>query len=160
MMEMMTVIVIISILSVMILSSVASLRGKAERARCVNNLEGLYAAGCAYLLDHESWPQVSTVDITTPDFAQAWMDAFKPYQIGVPNWTCETVQKSIGSPPFDPANPQIDYLPASFDARPSSPWRFPTQPWFIERADAHGDGNLLIFTNGQIHSVNELKGKK
>ena len=159
-MELMTVIVIIGILSMMVFSSVSSIRSKAERARCVNNLQGLYAAGCSYLLDNESWPQIPTLDITTPDYAQAWMDAFKPYQIGTPNWTCETVQKSLGSPPFDPANPQIDYLPASFDARPSSPWLFPTQPWFIERADAHGSGNLLILTNGQIYTLNDLKPPK
>ncbi len=158
-MELMTVMIIISILALMVFSSVAGIRGKAERARCVGNLQSLYTASASYLLDHESWPQVPTIDVEAPEFSQAWIDALTPYQISLPNWTCEAAQKLIGVP-ADPNNPHIDYIPASFDPRPASPWRFPTQPWFIERADAHGDGNLLIFTNGQLHSLNELKSLK
>jgi type II secretory pathway pseudopilin PulG len=159
-MELMTVITIISILSVMVFSTVGAIKGKAERGRCVGNLQGLYAAGVSYLTDHGSWPQIPADDIEDPNFARAWIAAFAPYQIGRVNWTCATVQKAIGNPPDDPDNPRIDYLPTSFNAQPSSPWQFPTHPWFIERADAHGDGNLIIFTNGQIHSLNDLNGKK
>lgn len=158
--ELMTVIVVISILAVMVFSTVTALKGKAERGRCVGNLTGLYAAGISYLNDNGSWPQIPVTDIEDPAFARAWMAAFKPYQIGVPNWTCNTVQRAIGNPPIDPENPRIDYTPVSFDNRPSSPWMFPTHPWFIERADVHGDGNLIIFTNGQIHSLNDLQPKQ
>lgn len=154
--EIMTVIVVISILSLMAYSSFMALQAKAERAKCVNNLQGLYAAASSHLNDHESWPQISALDVEAPQFAASWMAALKPYHIEKSHWNCVTVHKAIGSPPEDPQKPRIDYLPSSFDDKPSSPRRFPTHPWFIERADAHGDGNLIIFANGQIHSLNEL----
>ena len=159
-MELMTVITIISILAVMVFSTVGAIKGKAERGRCVGNLQGLYAAGVSYVTDHESWPQIPVTDLEDPNFAKAWIAAFEPYHIGYVNWTCGTVQRAMGNPAVDPNKPRIDYLPTSFNAQPNSPWRFPTHPWFIERADAHGDGNLIIFANGQVHSLNELKAKK
>lgn len=156
-MELMTVIVIIGILAVMVFSSVAAIRGKAERGKCVNNLQGLYAAGVSYVTDHESWPQIPVANLEDPSFAKAWIEAFKPYHLSSVNWWCATVQKTIGNPADDPENPRIDYIPTSFDARQSSPWLYPTHPWFIERADVHGDGNLIIFANGQIHSLGEYR---
>jgi prepilin-type N-terminal cleavage/methylation domain-containing protein len=158
--ELMTVIVVVCILAVMVFSSVAALRGKAERGRCVNNLHGLYAAGVSYMTDHESWPQIPVADIEDPNFARAWMDAFAPYHIGRQNWTCATIQKLIGDPPEDPNAPRIDYIPTRFDNKPNSPWLYPTHPWFVERADTHGDGNLIIFANGQVHSANSLQEKR
>jgi type II secretory pathway pseudopilin PulG len=159
-MELMTVIVIISILAVMLLSSIGAIRGKAERGKCVNNLQGLYAAGVSYLTDHDSWPQIPVSDVEEPNFARAWVAAFKPYHLGAPNWVCATVQKAIGDPSEDPNNPRIDYIPTSFDEKRSSPWQFPTHPWFIERGDVHGNGNLLILANGQVHALGDLQPKK
>lgn len=158
--ELMTVIVVIGILMIMVFSVTAALRNKAERGRCVNNLQGLYAAGASYLTDHESWPQIPVTDTEDPNFARAWMAAFRPYHIAEVNWICGAVQKALSTAMTNPDDPRIDYLPTSFDSRPNSPWRFPTHPWFIERANMHGDGNLIIFTNGQIRAMNELQSKK
>jgi type II secretory pathway pseudopilin PulG len=155
-MELMTVIVILGILSVMVFSTVGSIKGKAARGKCASNLKVLYAAGAAYLQDNGSWPQISVGDVEDPSFAKAWIAAFRPYKLSEVNWTCSTVQTAMGNPPQDPNSPRIDYIPTSFDAKPSSPWLYPTHPWFIERADVHGDGNLLIFANGQIHTLREL----
>lgn len=158
--EMMTVIVVICILAIMVFSVAGALRGKAERGRCVNNLQGLYAAGVSYMTDHESWPQIPVTDLEDPSFAKAWLEAFKPYQISPQNWICGAVQRALGNPPEDPDNPRLDYMPTNFDNRPSSPWRYPTHPWFVERADVHGDGNLIMLTNGTVYSVNDLSPKK
>jgi prepilin-type N-terminal cleavage/methylation domain-containing protein len=155
-MELLTVIVILGILSLMVMSTVGSIQGKAARGKCVSNLKTLYAAGVAYLQDHGSWPQIPVNDLEDPSFAKAWISAFRPYKLSEVNWTCSTVQLALENPPPDPDAPRIDYIPTSFDARPSSPWLYPTHPWFVERADVHGDGNLLIFTNGQVHSLKEL----
>lgn len=159
-MELMTVIVVVCILSVMALAAVAGLQGKAERGRCINNLQGLYAAGVSYVTDQGMWPQIPANDVEDPAFARAWMTAFKPYNIGSPNWKCATVQKLMGNPPDDPNYPAIDYIPTSFDSKPGSPWLYSTHPWFIERSDAHGSGNLIILTNGQIRTLNEFGVKK
>jgi len=155
--ELMTAIVVIGILGVMATSSFAFLRAKAERAKCVRNLQGLYAAGASYVTDNGGWPQISTLDIEAATFSKAWIEAFRPYGIGHVNWICATVQNGIGDPPHDPTDPRIDYLGTGFDDKPSSPWRWPTHPWFIERANAHGNGNLIIFANGQIKSIDDVK---
>ncbi len=155
--EVMTSVVVIAILAVMGISTFGFLRAKAERAKCVRNLQGLYAAGASYLTDNGAWPQISTLDIEAPAFSKAWIQAFQPYGIGHVNWICATVQTAIGDPPYDPDEPRIDYLGTGFDDKPNSPWQWPTHPWFIERANAHGDGNLIIFTNGQIRSLDDMK---
>ena len=41
-----------------------------------------------------------------------------------------------------------------FDNKPRTPYRWGRMPWFVERADFHGQGQLIIFTDG---SVQELK---
>lgn len=157
-MELMTVIVIIGILAVMLMSTVAGLRDKAERGRCVNNLQGLYAAGVSYVTDNGSWPQIPMTDVGDPAFAKAWMDAFKPYKIAPVNWHCATVRKSLGLS-MDSSDLSIDYIPTSFNSKPSSPWMYSTHPWFMERAGVHGGGNLFIFANGQIHSLSDYSKK-
>lgn len=154
--ELLTVIVVIAILSVMAISSFGFLTAKAERAKCVRNLQGLYAAGSSYLMDNGSWPQIATVDLEAPAFSQSWIAAFKPYGIGYVNWVCATVQTTMGNPPKDPNKPRIDYFGTGFDEKPNSPWQWPTHPWFIERASVHGDGNLIILANGQVRSLDEL----
>lgn len=155
-MEVLTAIIVISILCLMLVTSFGFLRAKAERGGCVRNLQGLYAAATSYVTDNGSWPQISTIDIEAPEFSKAWIEAFRPYGIGRPNWVCATVQTAMGNPPNDPNEPRIDYFGTGFDDKPSSPWKWPTHPWFVERGDVHGDGNLIILTNGQVRSLSEM----
>lgn len=155
-MEVLTVVVVMGILSLMVASSYSAIKNKAQRGRCIVNLQTLYAAGASYLQDQGSWPQIPVNDLEDPAFAKAWINAFKPYKLDQVNWVCDAVQKELGNPPLD-EEPRLDYIPTSFDAKPSSPYLYPTHPWFIERADVHGGGNLLIFTNGQIHTLQELR---
>lgn len=155
--ELVTVIVVISILAVLSIQSFAFLMERAQRVSCTNNLKSLYAAANSYVTDNQSWPQVSTADIHDPSYAQAWIDAFSHYQIRNINWICPSVQRLLNNPDYiQPDNVRIDYLSTPFDANPTSPARYPTQPWFIERADVHGDGNLMIFANGQVKSLNDV----
>ncbi len=56
----------------------------------------------------------------------------------------------------DPAHARIDYIATPFDDKPFTPHQWPRQPWFIESGDVHGNGNLLIFTDGSISEVNDL----
>lgn len=157
-MELMTVIVIVGILVTMLVPAVASMRGKAERASCANNLRGLYAGAHSYVQDHQSWPQVSTRDIRDPGYALAWIQALEKYSISRKNWTCPSVQRTMGNPDiYDDRAARVDYFATPFDSKPMSPFRWPTQPWFIERGDVHGDGNLIIFTNGQLKSLTEVR---
>ena len=40
-----------------------------------------------------------------------------------------------------------------FDDKPMTPYQWPRQPWFVESADVHGQGQLIIFTDGSISDM-------
>ncbi len=40
-----------------------------------------------------------------------------------------------------------------------TPHKWPRQPWFIETGDVHGNGNLIIYTDGSIGETNDLVPK-
>lgn len=156
--ELITVLLAIAILSITVVGSVASIRSRAEKARCTNNLTNLFVATNAYVQDRESWPQVDPKTLRSPAYARLWIAALKPYQMSEINWVCPSIQRTLDNPDLtDPKNSRVDYLATPFDSHPRSPFRWPTQPWFIERGDMHGDGNLVLFANGQIKSLGMIR---
>jgi prepilin-type N-terminal cleavage/methylation domain-containing protein len=153
--ELLTVIVVIAILSTMAIGGWVSIRDKARRSACVNNLKGLHVAMSGYLTDNGGiWPQVPTDNLKDPNYALSWIKALQPYKLAPVNWICPSVQAAIG---VDYNHfPRLDYLPTPFGTAPRVAFRYATQPWFIERADIHGDGNLVIYANGGVKSMNEV----
>lgn len=157
-MELMTSIVVISILCLIAMQTFSHISGKAELARCHNNLRNLYAAAAAYVTDQGSWPQIPVDDLEDPSYVNAWIDAFKPYKLSKINWICPAIQKALGDPPYEKDDHlRIDYIGTPFGDTQAAPYLWPNHPWFMERGDVHGDGNLIIFTNGQIKSLTEVK---
>jgi hypothetical protein len=51
---------------------------------------------------------------------------------------------------------RVDYLAMPFDANRATPFKWSTHPWFVERGNVHGNGNLIIFTNGAIRESNDF----
>ncbi len=151
----MTVLVVMLILATMVMGSYLSIRDKARRSLCQNNLRNLHVAGVGYLTDHENvWPQVPTNDLKDPNYALSWISAFRPYGMAPINWICPSVQAALG---IDyNVYPRLDYFATPFAPTPRAASRYATQPWFVERADIHGDGNLVIFANGQVKSLQEV----
>jgi hypothetical protein len=43
-----------------------------------------------------------------------------------------------------------------FDDKPASPHQWPRQPWFAEVGDVHGNGNLIVFTDGSISDLKTI----
>jgi type II secretory pathway pseudopilin PulG len=154
-MELLTVMVIMGILFVLIIDGYTSLRAKAERAACQNNLRGLHVAASGYVTDHNSWPQIPTTDLKNPEYALAWIAAFKPYGLAPINWICPSVQHALGNMNYN-VYPRLDYFGTPFDSSPRAPFLYPTHPWFTERGDMHGDGNLVVFANGSVRSLKEV----
>lgn len=153
----MTVIVIVFILAAMLLPAYQTLLGRAERQNCVGNLKSLYTAGAAYVQDQGHWPQIDTKDIQRPAYAQAWIAAFKPYGIAEPNWLCPTVQRQLRNPDVrQPRHVRIDYFATPFDDGARTPYKWPTHPWFVERGDVHGDGQMVIFANSEVKSLRDI----
>ena len=155
----MTVIIIIALLVTMIVPMMGEMRSRAQRANCVNNLRGLYAAASACLDSTQQWPQVAPKLILDdpPEYARRWVAALKPYGLAPTNWVCPTIQSQLGNPDINSRDgARVDYLATPFDVNPILPRKYATQPWFVERGDVHGDGNLVILASGAVKSLSEL----
>jgi type II secretory pathway pseudopilin PulG len=170
----MTAVVLIALLAALLVPIFTSLREKMEFARCSANMRTLYAASHSYLQDHEQWPQIPSKLIKSDpeQYAELWIKALSPYQVSEQSWHCPTVQRAIdaaAAAPSDDSNDKqkkkkyekrVDYFATPFDDKRMTPLRWPKQPWFIERGDVHGRGNLMIFTDGTIGELSDLMRRK
>lgn len=155
--ELMTVIVIICILAVMLFPAATYLRERAEVASCTGNLKGLYVASVSYVTDAQHWPQIDTKQFGTPEYPRLWQEALKKYGIAPINWVCPSAQRLMNSPDLTkPQNLRNDYYATPFDSNPTTPYKWPTQPWFVESGDFHGDGPMMIFSKGDVKSLNQF----
>lgn len=154
---------IIALLATMVVPMMGSMRSRAQRANCVNNLRGIYAAASSYLDSNQQWPQVAPnlIQSDPPEYARQWNAALKPFGLAPTNWVCPTIQHGLGNPDLaSREGARVDYLATPFDANPVLPRKYPRQPWFIERGDVHGDGNLLILASGTVKSLSEIVGER
>lgn len=159
--ELMTVIVIIAILSVLVYGAVGYMRGRARRGQCMANLRALHVAAEAYRDQHGSWPQIRRKDYPDPHaYAQAWIDAFSTYGVERSTWICPSVQELVEEKDYwTPATARIDYVAMPFDDKPITPHQWARQPWFVEIGNVHGSGNLMIFPDGSISDLNSVAGE-
>jgi prepilin-type N-terminal cleavage/methylation domain-containing protein len=149
--EVATVIVIITILFVMLVPAFDKYRERAERLGCTTNLRSLYTAASGYLVDNSHWPQIRNTETNDEEYADEWNKALSKYGIGPTNWLCPSVQRKSAFPDVTKKEHiRIDYFATPFDDHPSTPHKWPNQPWFIERADMHGTGHLILFPDGAI----------
>jgi hypothetical protein len=56
----------------------------------------------------------------------------------------------------DEQRPQVHYIPTMFTSEPDIANRWATQPWLIERSDAHGQGPLICFPDGSVKSAGRV----
>lgn len=156
-MELITVILIIAILLAMIVPAFGYLRSRAERTKCIANLKSLYVAAGAYVLDTGHWPQIDATTLNTPEYPDAWVKTLERYNISEQNWVCPSVQRLLHNPDLTKRETRrVDYIATPFGPERQLPYKYQTQPWFIERGDMHGDGQLLIFSSGQVKSLREV----
>jgi prepilin-type N-terminal cleavage/methylation domain-containing protein len=160
--EVLIVLVIIAILSILLLPAISAMRARAQRVQCMANLRSLYAATELFIQQNGSWPQItmSDLDSAEEDYAKAWIDSLAPFGPTQKTWICPTIQNLLGNPDLsDPSNIRIDYVATAFDDKPMTPHRWPQQPWFAEVGDVHGNGNLIIFTDGSIRDLKTVAAK-
>jgi len=133
--ELLIVIGVVAVLAALLVSVTSAMRARAQRLQCTANLRTLYNAANLYVQQNGSWPQISmedTGDSSFQDYARGWIAALAPFGPTQQTWICPTIQND----------------------KPTSPYEFARRPWFIETADVHGHGNLIIFSDG---SVSDLK---
>lgn len=157
--EVAVVIVVIAILTAIIIPVVSKMRERAQRVKCANNLRNLSAAANLYVQQNGAWPQIgpAAAEGPTDEYAAAWIAALAPFNARPETWICPTVQNLLGNPDFtQPDDMRVDYIATPFDDKPTTPTQWPRQPWFIERGNVHGSGNLIIFTDGSISDLNTV----
>ena len=155
-MELAITIVVVAILAVLTLAAISKLRARAQRIACMANLRSLSTAANAHIQQHGSWPQIPVGDADTPveQYAEAWIAALEPFGAARKTWICPRIQNLLQNPDYTQAeNARVDYIATPFDDKPTSPTEWPRQPWFVEAGDVHGNGNLIIFTDGSISDL-------
>lgn len=160
MLELCVVIVIIAILATLLLPVLSSMRARAQRVQCMANLRSLYTAAESFVQQNGSWPQISMADDSDAAdqlYATRWISALSPFGPTQKTWICPTIQSLLQNPDLTkPENLRVDYIASAFDDKPMTPHQWPRQPWFAEAGDVHGNGNLIIFTDGSISDLNTI----
>ena len=153
----MAVVIIIGILAVLLIPAVQSMSKRGERIKCMGNLRGLYFGANSYVQLYGYWPQIDPANVHRDQYAEEWIATLSQFGIPREAWVCPSIQRLLGSPNlYKTKNVRVDYLSTTFDAKPLSPYRWATQPWFAEKADVHGDGNLMIFSDGSVESLGSV----
>jgi type II secretory pathway pseudopilin PulG len=156
--ELMTVIVIIMIMAAMILPIANYVRDRTDKASCMNNLKNLAGAAGHYMQDYNRWPQIKVTGGTSKEASKAWVKTLDPYGISHKNWICPTVQRGLKGEDYTKDTTfRVDYWMSHFGPHPRAPYQSMTQPWFVEKQDVHGNGNLLIYPDGTIEELNEIR---
>jgi prepilin-type N-terminal cleavage/methylation domain-containing protein len=152
--ELATVLIVMAILVVMIIPAVEGIREKAERGTCMANLRSLYGAAAGYIQQHGHWPQVDPAGLKGAKYAKDWIAELEPFGIQRKNWICPSMQRSLGNPDYTKEKfTRIDYISTNFDDQPTTPYRWRVQPWFAEKGAVHGQGPLLICSDGNVHEL-------
>ncbi len=159
--ELLIGLVIITILVTLLVPVYGHLRTRAQKVQCMANLRSLYLATDVYLQRNGSWPQIFVKNFPTgQEYANAWVAALTPLGVDRKSWICPTIQEFLHDPSYNnPATARLDYVSSGFDDKATSPHQWPRQPWFIETGDVHGNGNLIIFTDGSIAESNDVLPK-
>jgi len=158
--ELVVVIAIVAILAVLAVPIISNLRKRAQRVQCTVNLKNLGIGANLYLQqNNEIWPQIrpTATGSASEDYANAWIAALEPFNVPRKTWICPTIQNGLDSPDYSTADvARIDYFATTFDDKPGTAHEWPKQPWFIETGSVHGNGNLILFTDGSITDLNTV----
>lgn len=121
----------------------------------MRNLVGVFNA---YIQDKNLWPQEPQW-IWDTDNDQAhedwWIEEMKPYGVVEKGWQCPTIQRTVCALNHE-GRPRVHYTPTMFDSNPATPYKWSTQPWFVEIGNMHGKGANICFPDGSIKNLNDL----
>ena len=157
--EIASAIVVILILVTLMVPAYEQVRSRLDKVACTNNLRQLYVGANSYVQDYGRWPQVNPALLPAPNnaYEEAWIEDFIPYGVSRGSWICPTIERDLGGPDYmQPANYRADYMAMPFDSKHPTPFRWGMAPWFVERANVHGNGNLMIQSNGAVVELSQM----
>jgi len=155
--ELLAAIALLGVLATLVVINFQPFLQKTSQIRCMSNMRALHPAFSAYIQDVGHWPQPPDYEMEMDqNYEDWWLTTMDPYVGGAREiWLCP-VLKSARLADADGRLLKMHYIPTQFDANPISPTRWPTQPWLVEVANAHGNGALILFTDGSIKSLNSI----
>jgi Tfp pilus assembly protein FimT len=159
--ELLALVGIVGILLALLLPAAAKILPKADEIVCISHLHNLWLAFSPCATDPAGWPQLPK-DVTpgTIQEQQWWLD-YSSNNLGLSksDWTCPTIARAALHASAQNQGPLISYLPTLFDSKVGTANRWPTMPWFSEIGNIHGQGNLVVRTDGAIlPSVPQIPG--
>ena len=155
--ELVAVLLVISILVVLFVPNYRDYLRRAGEVRCSSNMRAINIGLRGYLQDHGSvWPQGPSV-VEEKLWEAFWLKTLVPYGISDRTWLCPTIEGAFAAGGKKPSDrPKLHYIPTMFTDEPDMANRWATQPWLIERSDAHGNGPLICFPDGSIKSARRV----
>jgi len=154
--EVIAVVLVLSILLLLLVPNYQPLVQQAQGVVCAHHMRSIRNALDNYLQDHKHiWPQGPPPQ--EAEWAAFWLGTLAPYDITERTWQCPTIRgmMAAGDAPADPGL-ALHYVPTMFDSTPNIAFRWSTQPWLIEVADAHGKGPLICFPDGSVKPFNKV----
>lgn len=151
--EVVAALLIVAILGLLLVPNMGRIIAAAQQAVCASHMRSIRLSLDSYLQDNKTvWPQGPAPQ--DPGWANFWLATLKPYQISEATWQCPVIRgwaRETDDPEFT-----LHYVPTMFDPTPNIAHRWPTQPWLIEIADAHGKGPLIAFPDGSVKSYSKV----
>jgi len=153
--EIIAVLAIFAILMALAVPNFGRIMAGAQEAVCASRMRSIKTALDSYLQDHDQiWPQGPRAD--QPGWATFWLDALAPYGISESGWQCPTILQMTRAQEIPAGLPVLHYVPTLFDRTQGIAYRWATQPWLIEVANAHGRGALICFPDGSVKPFDKV----
>jgi type II secretory pathway pseudopilin PulG len=161
--EIMMVMVLVMLLTLVAWASYSKWITRADSLACMQRLRNLGTALNNYIADKHEWPQEpgtddDNVEVSEDQLWDWWMDTMKPYGMDVNSWFCPAELRMKKKEKKGEAQEQMgvtaglkdpSYIPDQIPAGEYEPYRYPGQPWAVERSDFHGDGQAKLMPGGE-----------
>ena len=160
--EIMITLVIVMLLALMSWASYSYWIKRADSLACMQRLRNLGSALNNYIVDKHEWPQEPGADDDEAEVSEDqlwdwWYITMKPYGMDRNSWFCpaemrmERRQKGQSQEQMGETAGLKDpsYIPDQIPSGEYEPFRYPNQPWAVERSDFHGDGQAKLMPGGE-----------
>lgn len=145
--ELVAVVLIVVALAALLIPNYDKVVAAAQQAVCASHMRTIRLGLGDYLNDHGMvWPQGPLPQ--EKGWATFWIRTLEPYHVSADTWKCPTILAKLKNE--HPEGFDLHYSPTAFDATKNVAYKWTTQPWLIEAANAHGNGPLILFPDGSI----------
>jgi prepilin-type N-terminal cleavage/methylation domain-containing protein len=153
--ELLVVVLIITLLAAILFPIGTNMLDRYETGVCMSNMRNLIPPLRAYIEEKGHWPQEpESAKINDEAHEDWWIKELEPYDLTERSWQCPTLRRKISSKSPE-GRPRLHYSPTLFDDKPITPFKWSTQPWFIEIGNMHGRGAFICFPDGSIKTIND-----